>query len=263
MLKFQPFDYKAPPAPGLYWIGYQAPDWDVDVDDIGQTIGTATGQVLSKVALGYIERFADCAEPFQLIRVESDLGEADETALIRFYSDVKFPALPERAEAAEEWIDLSVSADSSVRLADGYYWVAFTKAQSGERAVTLAYSEVGGEHTAPLFYSLERCFAPLIELDEGDQITHAIPLTVPAYPTPPVPTENPSIVEAPLSDGERAILKRLESKPIELYWGRNGWIPDGLPKAAKRKDFDNLYRRFPSLVKIEMAKLVLVKSCSE
>lgn len=45
------------------------------------------------------------------------------------------------------------------------------------------------------------------------------------------------------TDGERAILKLLGRRPIELYWGRNGWVPQGLPKSAKRKDFDALLGR--------------------
>ncbi|MPQ69457.1 hypothetical protein [Pseudomonas sp. MWU12-2323] len=64
--------------------------------------------------------------------------------------------------------------------------------------------------------------------------------------------------EAPLTDGEKAILKRLESKPMELYWGRNGWTSDSLPKPARRKDFDALCNRNPALVEIELAQLVLV-----
>lgn len=63
-----------------------------------------------------------------------------------------------------------------------------------------------------------------------------------------------------LTDGEKAILKRLETKPIELYWGRNGWVPEGLPKAAKRKDFDSLCSRQPELVEVEMAQLILARA---
>lgn len=63
-----------------------------------------------------------------------------------------------------------------------------------------------------------------------------------------------------LTDGEKAILKRLETKPIELYWGRNGWVPEGLPKAAKRKDFDSLCSRRPELVEVEMARLILARA---
>lgn len=35
---------------------------------------------------------------------------------------------------------------------------------------------------------------------------------------------NPAVPDD-LSDGEKAILRRLEKTPIELYWGRNGWVP--------------------------------------
>lgn len=60
-----------------------------------------------------------------------------------------------------------------------------------------------------------------------------------------------------LTDGERAILKRLAKKPLDLYWGRGGWCFDYLPKPAKRADFDKLTRRQQRLVKIECARLVL------
>ena len=60
------------------------------------------------------------------------------------------------------------------------------------------------------------------------------------------------------TDGERAILKLLGRRPIELYWGRNGWVPQGLPKAAKRKDFDALLGRQQEVVRIEAARMILV-----
>lgn len=66
-----------------------------------------------------------------------------------------------------------------------------------------------------------------------------------------------------LTDGEKAILKRLERKPLELYWGRNGWVPEGMPKAAKRKDFDSLRLRYPALVEVKLAKLILVDDSQE
>lgn len=67
----------------------------------------------------------------------------------------------------------------------------------------------------------------------------------------------------PLTEGERAILKRLERKPIQLYWGRNGWVPDSLPKAARRKDFDSLRLRQPALVVIKLAQLILAECAAE
>lgn len=68
---------------------------------------------------------------------------------------------------------------------------------------------------------------------------------------------NSSVEPAELSDGEQAILRRLAKKPIELYWGRNGWAPDSLPKPAKRADFDSIRNRSPALVEIKLARLVL------
>lgn len=62
-----------------------------------------------------------------------------------------------------------------------------------------------------------------------------------------------------LTDGEKAILKRLGKKPLELYWGRSGWCADYLPKPAKRADFDRLFRRDPQLVMVQLARLILVE----
>lgn len=66
-----------------------------------------------------------------------------------------------------------------------------------------------------------------------------------------------SISDAHLSDGEKAILKRLQNKPIDLRWGKNGWVPDALPKSARRSDFDSLCERRENLVKIVCAQLIL------
>jgi hypothetical protein len=62
---------------------------------------------------------------------------------------------------------------------------------------------------------------------------------------------------APLTEGEKAILKRLQKKPIELRWGRHGWSPENLPKSSKRSDFDSLCQRPEGLVKIASAQLTL------
>lgn len=62
-----------------------------------------------------------------------------------------------------------------------------------------------------------------------------------------------------LTDGEKAILKRLERKPLELYWGRSGWCAEYLPKPAKRADFDRIYRRHPQIVTVQAARLILAE----
>lgn len=66
---------------------------------------------------------------------------------------------------------------------------------------------------------------------------------------------NPIDVPHDLSGGEQAILLYLERKPLELHWGRNGWVPDRLPKPAKRADFDRICKR--KLVEVRSARLVL------
>ena len=67
-------------------------------------------------------------------------------------------------------------------------------------------------------------------------------------------------IEQPLelTDGEKAILKRLGKAPLGLRWGRNGWCAEYLPKPAKRSDFDSLCKRNPPLVDIKAALLHLV-----
>ena len=59
----------------------------------------------------------------------------------------------------------------------------------------------------------------------------------------------------PLAAGEQAILKKLSIGPIDLRWGRNGWVPERLPKGARREDFDRICERH-DLVKIELGQLV-------
>lgn len=69
--------------------------------------------------------------------------------------------------------------------------------------------------------------------------------------------------QPPLSEGEQAILRRLERGPLDLYWGRNGWVPERLPRASKRADFDRLCKHCPALVKIELGRLVAAESETE
>ncbi|WP_326430361.1 hypothetical protein VQ574_20720 (plasmid) [Stutzerimonas frequens] len=64
--------------------------------------------------------------------------------------------------------------------------------------------------------------------------------------------------ETDLTDGERRILARLARQPLDLYFGNAGWTPaKGLPKGAKRSDFDRLCKRPEGLVKIELGQLCL------
>lgn len=42
--------------------------------------------------------------------------------------------------------------------------------------------------------------------------------------------------------------------PIELYWGRSGWVPCTLPKTSKRADFDSLLNR--GVVEVRLGQLV-------
>ena len=62
-----------------------------------------------------------------------------------------------------------------------------------------------------------------------------------------------------LTEGEKAILKRLEKRPLDLYWGRGGWRCESMPKPAKRADFERLCNRKTPLVEVRMAQLVLAE----
>ena len=64
-------------------------------------------------------------------------------------------------------------------------------------------------------------------------------------------TSNTKLV---LSKEAAELLIRVIKKPLELYWGRNGWCPSNLPKGVKRAHFDELAQS--GKVKVEMAKLV-------
>lgn len=66
-----------------------------------------------------------------------------------------------------------------------------------------------------------------------------------------------------LSEGEKAILRRLAKKPIDIYYGKSGWVADRLPKPARRADFDKILHRTPSLVDIKLGQLVLIQPAAE
>jgi hypothetical protein len=66
-----------------------------------------------------------------------------------------------------------------------------------------------------------------------------------------------SSLPADLSEGERALIKRLQRSGIPLRYGQSGWVPLSYPRGARRADFDKLLRRQPGLVKIELGELHL------
>ena len=53
------FDYDNPPDDGVYWLEVEYPEWDVDVDDYGKTVGKPTGETIKAVFLGRVDMFDD------------------------------------------------------------------------------------------------------------------------------------------------------------------------------------------------------------
>ncbi len=65
-----------------------------------------------------------------------------------------------------------------------------------------------------------------------------------------------------LSEGEKALIKRLQRKPLEVYWGASGWRSNYLPKPAKRADFDKLLgTRF--IAEVTLGRMVICQEYSE
>ena len=53
------FNYDNPPEDGVYWLEVEYPEWDVDVDDYGKTVGKPTGETIKAVFLGRVDMFDD------------------------------------------------------------------------------------------------------------------------------------------------------------------------------------------------------------
>lgn len=45
------------------------------------------------------------------------------------------------------------------------------------------------------------------------------------------------------TEGERRILAWLATRKISVYYGRNGWTPNALPRGARRADFDAVIKK--------------------
>lgn len=179
-MEFTAFDYSNPPADGLYWIAFHKVVWDTDADEYGQTIGCPTGELRPSVAMVMIERIRDAdAFPIALLRVDPDLGDVDECDTIKAYAQVIPPLHPDDPNAtavASAWLPNGADATAVT----GFCWVAYTKA-SGAHGAALAYAEAveGG--------MVE--FAPLGNdawcaqgFEEGDTVSHFIPLSIPSFP---------------------------------------------------------------------------------
>lgn len=100
---FHSFDYRNPPESGLYWIAYTIPEYDCDVDDCGRSIGWATGKVVGKVAMVWLDvTQEDNSYEFDCTPVDSsNLGDVPEEATLTHYREVKVPAYPEQLASAD------------------------------------------------------------------------------------------------------------------------------------------------------------------
>lgn len=75
--KFQAFDYCAPPKEGLYWVAGSRPEYDVDADDHGRTVGLATGKVAPFIALAWIATDEDGQVCFDAVD-SGNMGAVDD-----------------------------------------------------------------------------------------------------------------------------------------------------------------------------------------
>lgn len=71
------FDYEDPPEDGVYWLEVEYPEYDVDVDDYGKTVGQPTGKTGKTVFLGSLDMFDDNpdGEPDTYAVIEDVTGE--------------------------------------------------------------------------------------------------------------------------------------------------------------------------------------------
>lgn len=86
---WKPFDYNDF-EPGLFWVSYAVPQYDVDAADSGELVGTPTGQIHFDTALVYIDD-EDGFPVFDPINRNST-GDMCETATVTHYAPMKRPS---------------------------------------------------------------------------------------------------------------------------------------------------------------------------
>jgi len=92
-MEFKPFDYQNPPEDGLYWVCVTSQEYDVDVDDAGQAIGTPTGGIKQEAALVWINTLPDGELDFDAVD-PVNFGRVCDDGFVSHYAEVQPPLLP-------------------------------------------------------------------------------------------------------------------------------------------------------------------------
>lgn len=86
------FDYRTI-ADGTYWVACEKPEYDVDVDDYGNTIGTPTGDIERSVCL--VEIYWDMDDQLNILNVQIEGATTFEQEMgITHCAKVEIPSLP-------------------------------------------------------------------------------------------------------------------------------------------------------------------------
>jgi hypothetical protein len=88
--KWLKFDYSNPPAEGVYWVRFEAPETDCDVDDDGRTVGRYTGETEYPIAMVHVLHDGDGGVDFHDID-KWNLGSAPSVGVARQYMAVTVP----------------------------------------------------------------------------------------------------------------------------------------------------------------------------
>ncbi len=92
--KWLKFDYSNPPDEGIYWIHFEGPETDCDVDDYGRTVGWYTGETERTVAMVHL--ITDGEGAFDFHDVDRwNLGGRPHHGVACHYMPVEVPKCPD------------------------------------------------------------------------------------------------------------------------------------------------------------------------
>lgn len=172
-MDFKPFDYEQPPSRGLYWLRFNHPEMDCDADSEGRTIGWATGVILRKETLAYLDPRERDGLKFELDMVDSDFPTLSlDEASIESYRPVYVPEHP----AGRFFTSFThyQASDVDLQSNQGLQWVAFSR-PDGSKHVTLARKADSDDLAVDGYENPYNVSFPLVELVPGDLITHIMP----------------------------------------------------------------------------------------
>lgn len=91
------FDYENPPPDGIYWVVVNEPEYDVDVDGYGRTIGRPTDETKTEVCM--VSVYTDDVGQVVFEPIERyAFGEISDEAWVSHYAEVTPPAPPVLSE---------------------------------------------------------------------------------------------------------------------------------------------------------------------